>query len=164
MITRRLVFCGLLFLLAGTVVAAPAFQPLQSGSFATLTAALNDQPFLLILWSITCGPCRDEFSLLREVRERHPQLPLVLVSTDDLSDEAVAAQALRDFGMTDEESWIFADDSQKLRYEIDPNWYGELPRAYFYDAAHRRKGVSGKLSRQQIESWLADNVVESSRP
>ena len=121
-------------------------------------AARREQPFLLVLWSITCGPCRDEFALLREMRTRYPRLPLVLISTDDVSDEAMAATALRDFAMDGEESWIFADDAQKLRFEIDPGWYGELPRAYFYDASHRREGVSGSLTRERIESWLASTA------
>jgi len=133
----------------------PAFRRLYGGSFAALVAARRNEPFLLVLWSITCRPCRDEFALLREMRGSYPSLPLVLVSTDDSSDEALATKVLNDFGMDGEESWIFADDAEKLRYEIDPDWYGELPRAYFYDAMHRREGVSGSLPRERIESWLA---------
>ncbi len=161
MITRRTATCGLLALLGAPAGASTAFRPLRGGSFASLVATRRDQPFLLILWSITCGPCRDEFALLREMRARHPGLPLVLISTDDVSDELVATRALQDFAMADEESWIFADDAQKLRYEIDPDWYGELPRAYFYDAGHRRAGVSGSLTREQIEAWLATSAGTS---
>lgn len=161
-ITRR----ELLGALAGVAVIAPGIatardaapppgpRPLQPGAFADLVAARRGQPFLLVLWSITCVPCREEFALLRDMRAQHPGLPLVLVSTDDLADAGLAARALRDFGMDREESWIFAADAQALRYEIDPAWYGELPRAYFYDAAHRREGVSGQLPRSRIEQWL----------
>jgi hypothetical protein len=157
-ITRRIAICGILGAVTGAARAAPAsaIRPLQSGSFARLVTARQGQPFLLILWSITCVPCRDEFALLAAMRTRHPRLALVLVSTDDVSDEAMATRALQDFGMAGEESWIFADDAQKLRFEIDPDWYGELPRAYFYDAGHRREGVSGSLTRERIESWLGD--------
>lgn len=161
MITRRQALGGILAAaLAGNArAAAPAFRPLQSGSFADLVAARLNRPFLLVLWSITCGPCRDEFALLREMRARYPGLPLVLISTDDLSDEAMAAKALQDFAMAEEENWIFADDAQKLRYEIDPGWYGELPRAYFYDSRHRRAGVSGSLAPERIESWIRTEAI-----
>jgi hypothetical protein len=155
-LTRRATIGGIFAALAGNARAAQsAFRRLYSGSFAALLAARRNQPFLLVLWSITCRPCRDEFALFREMRRSYPSLPLVLISTDDSSDEAVAATALHDFDMEGEESWIFADDAQKLRYEIDPGWYGELPRAYFYDAMHRREGVSGSLPRERLESWLA---------
>lgn len=166
-LTRRDAICGILGVAAGTASAAgaratPAFRPLQAGSFAALVAARREQPFLLVLWSITCGPCRDEFALLREMRAHHPRLPLVLISTDDATDEALAATALKDFAMDGEESWIFADDAQKLRFEIDPGWYGELPRAYFYDASHRREGVSGSLARTRIESWIRAERLQGS--
>lgn len=155
MINRRTAICGTLALAASAARGEPAFRPLRSGSFAGLVSARRGQPFLLALWSITCVPCRDEFELLRELREAHPRMPLVLVSTDDISEAALAARMIERYGMQDEESWIFADDPQKLRYEIDPAWYGELPRAYFYDAGHRREAVSGRLERARIEAWLA---------
>lgn len=154
MITRRIATCGLLALAAGAAGASSAFRPLRSGSFPRLVAARRGEPFLLVLWSITCAPCREEFELLGEMRDHHPGLPLVLISTDDIGDEPTVADALTRFGMAGEESWIFADDAQKLRYEIDPGWYGELPRAYFYAPGHQREGVSGRLSRERIERWL----------
>ena len=148
---------GLLALMAGPVwstATQPAFRRLVGGSFAELVAARRGQPFLLVLWSITCPPCRDEFTLLTEVLKSHPDLPLVLVCTDDVSEQALATTMLKDAGINVEESWIFADDAQKLRFEIDPDWYGELPRAYFYDSTTERKGISGRLTRQQVDDWL----------
>jgi hypothetical protein len=54
------------------------------------------------------------------------------------------------------ESWIFANDNhQQLRYAVDPRWYGELPRGYFYAADGSRRAHSGGLTRPQIEAWLS---------
>jgi hypothetical protein len=39
-------------------------------------------------------------------------------------------------------------------FEIDPKWYGELPRTYFLDAAHQRTGVSGVLSKEDYETMF----------
>lgn len=159
MINRRAAVGLLLGGLAGIAAAraanpSPAFLRLDSGAFARLVEKRRSQPFLLVLWSVTCGPCREEFALLREMRSRYPRMPLVLISTDDISDEDVAARAFNDYGMVGEESWIFAGDAQRLRYEIDPEWYGELPRAYFYAANHARVGISGSLAPEQIEGWV----------
>ena len=49
----------------------------------------------------------------------------------------------------------FRDRFAKLRYGIDPSWFGELPRSYFYDAAHNRLPHSGALNEDHIEAWLA---------
>ena len=43
---------------------------------------------------------------------------------------------------------------EKLRYVIDQDWYGELPRSYYYDADHQRSSHSGTLSQQQLSAWL----------
>ena len=43
---------------------------------------------------------------------------------------------------------------ERLRYTIDPDWFGALPRSYFYDERGNRKGVSGLLSKEKIYSGL----------
>jgi hypothetical protein len=120
---------------------AAEFRPFRSGSYAGLLAARRGEPLLLVVWSVTCAPCRQEFELLRDLRAQHPEMPLVLLSTDDIADSDLAGRMLAEAGLAGEESWIFAGDPQRLRYEIDP--------------AHRRKGVSGSLARATIEDWLA---------
>jgi len=146
----------LLVLLLGTpVVADESFRPFVPGSFAELTAARAGEPFLLVLWSTTCLPCREEFAVLAELREQRGDFPLVLVGTDPPGAEAMMSRMLDHFGLADLESWAFADeDALRLRFEIDPLWYGELPRSYFYRADHERVAASGKLARSEIEAWL----------
>jgi hypothetical protein len=99
------------------------------------------------------------------VRSKHPALPLVLISTDGIAEADAAAALLARYGFSDVEAWMFADaNAQRLRYEIDPAWYGEMPRAYFYPADHRREGVSGALTRERIESWLQGAVIAPRSP
>lgn len=129
-------------------------RPFRRGSFAAILSQRQGQPFVLVMWSITCIPCRKEFELLRILRADYPRLPLVFVSTDDLADAGMASNMLVHYGLEREESWMFDGDAERLRYEIDPAWYGELPRTYFYDAAHAREGVSGSLTRERIETWV----------
>jgi hypothetical protein len=53
------------------------------------------------------------------------------------------------------ESWLFGDGNAKsLRHEIDPHWYGELPRNYFHDAAHDRVAVTGPIKDARMKTWL----------
>ncbi|MGY8814879.1 MAG: hypothetical protein ACKVHQ_09190 [Gammaproteobacteria bacterium] len=44
---------------------------------------------------------------------------------------------------------------ERLRYSIDPDWFGELPRNYFYDANSSRIGFSGKLTEDILLEWLS---------
>jgi len=112
----------------------------------------------MVLWSLDCPPCRAELALLGEIYQENPRLRLVLISTDDSSQAQAAQGILHKNGLSKVESWIFGEpNAQRLRYEIDAAWYGELPRSYFYAANHTRVSVSGALKPQQLETWLALN-------
>lgn len=147
---------GLAVLLLAWSAAGAAPRPFVPGSFAELVEARSGQPYLLVLWSTTCLPCRDEFRVLAELREQHGELPLVLVGTDPPGQEAMVDRMLEHFGLAGQENWAFADDDTlRLRFEIDAEWYGELPRSYFYAASGERIAASGKLERARLEEWIA---------
>jgi hypothetical protein len=53
------------------------------------------------------------------------------------------------------EQYQYAEvDEDRLRYNIDPAWYGELPRTYFYDATHQVTPLSGKISNSFLDKWF----------
>ncbi|MGH8608413.1 MAG: TlpA family protein disulfide reductase [Gammaproteobacteria bacterium] len=129
-----------------------------SGSLSTILATHEKEAFLMALWSLDCPPCREELALLGEIHRENPWLRLVLISTDDGSQAETAQEVLHESGLDNVESWIFGEpNAQRLRYEIDAAWYGELPRSYFYAANHKRVSVSGALKPQHLEAWLALN-------
>ena len=151
---------GVLIALACSATAvAGAPRLFERGSYAAILEAHREAPLLLVFWSIDCPPCREELAMLGGVLRRHPELPLVLVSTDEPAMAAQVAAAAAEGGVGGVESWIFADgQAQRLRFEVDRGWYGELPRSYLFDAAHRRRGVTGRLSEGQVESWYGGGV------
>jgi hypothetical protein len=51
---------------------------------------------------------------------------------------------------------------EKLRFEIDRRWYGEIPRTHFYDRAHQREIKTGLINQQFVEDWIARNVTPDS--
>ncbi|MGH8471931.1 MAG: TlpA family protein disulfide reductase, partial [Gammaproteobacteria bacterium] len=116
-----------------------------------ILAARQGKPLVLVLWSIDCSACVSELGVLARSVQEHPGMDLVFVATDDTARAEEAQRVLSRHGLGDRESWIFADTNrQRLRYEIDPRWYGELPRSYFYDHNHRRVPLSGKLQQQHL--------------
>ncbi len=131
-------------------------QSLLTALGLRFTAARAGQPFLLVLWSADCPPCIKELAHLRQVRDEAPAMELVLIATDAPEAAAEVKRTLQRFGLEDADNWIFASGfAERLRHRIDPNWYGELPRAYFYDAQHRRVGRSGMLMVEQLQAWAA---------
>lgn len=138
----------------GAAVAGADPIPFESGSMQKILDSRAGKPFLLVMWSLECPPCRKEMDLLAEMRRQHQALDIVLVSTDSPEVADRVASAVEQHGLGEAESWLFAGPAQRLRYEIDPGWYGEMPRSYFYDADHARAAVSGALEESQIQTWL----------
>ncbi|NOT84780.1 MAG: hypothetical protein HOP02_08390 [Methylococcaceae bacterium] len=134
----------------------PALNAFTSGSYRQILAKHTQEPFMLVIWSTTCPSCVKDMTLLNALHKSWPKLKMVLLATDVITDAEQVQTILAKHELTGLENWVFAEDNtQKLNYEIDPEWYGELPRTYFFDAAHGRQGMSGVLSKQDYESLFA---------
>mgnify|MGYP000126003243 CR=1 FL=1 len=135
--------------------AAPNLKPFRANSLNQITAKRAGHAFIMVLWSIDCPPCLKEFEYYQALKAQFTNTNIVLISTDSPDDSALIEQVLFDHQLQTIDSWIFSDSlPERLRYKIDPNWYGELPRTYFYDADHQRKAHSGMVTQTQLQQWL----------
>lgn len=133
----------------------PTLKPFVSGSYQQIVSSHAGKPFLLAIWSITCPSCIKDMAVLQAVHKAHPELAIVMLSTDDVAETATAQQILQKNQLLDLAHWIYAEENtQKLQFDIDPQWYGELPRSYFFDKAGQRDGVSGALSKEEFETRI----------
>lgn len=152
----RMLLISLLLGMMSQAAADDNFRPFTADSFAEIKAEFAGQEFLVGLWSVDCPPCLVELDLMGTILEDNPDLPFVLISTDSIEDREWAHDFLLDFGLAERESWMFADSfEERLRFSIDPSWYGELPRSYFFDADHQRQSHSGILTRELLEQWFS---------
>lgn len=120
-------------------------------TFSELKAEFAGKPFVVSLWSVDCAPCRVELDMLGEMKKADPSFPLVVISTDSIEKREDAADILDEYQLADETTWMFADNFvERLRFSIDPGWYGELPRSYFYDADHNMTAHSGILTEDKL--------------
>ncbi|MEQ1636502.1 MAG: hypothetical protein ABL903_07405 [Methylococcales bacterium] len=127
-----------------------------SGSYQQILTKHAEKPFVLVIWSTTCPSCVKDMTLLSAMHKSWPTLAIVLLSTDDIAESKQVQAILTKYELTGLESWVYAgDNTQKLNFEIDPDWYAELPRTYFFDAAHGRQGISGVLSQKEYEALFA---------
>jgi len=151
------VFFILLMLLNTSAEAEqPALQPFAAGSYQQMLASNANQPFMLVVWSITCSSCLKDMPLLSRIHKKRPGLKIVMLAADDISETGQIQPILEKNQLSGIENWVYADENtQKLQFEIDPKWYGELPRTYFFDKAHHREGFSGVLSEADYEARLS---------
>lgn len=152
-----------LFFAAGVLLAATTeaaeLRPFDTNSMTAIRAAHTGKPFVLAFWSISCAPCREEMGLWKEIRRKHPGVPVVLVATDPPEDKPAVLKFLARHNPGRVETWAFADDfSEQLRFAVDRTWRGELPRTYFFDASHQAVAQSGLIDRSWTENWLSQQA------
>lgn len=131
-------------------------QPFERGSWAKLREAHAGQPTVIHFWGLTCGPCLVELPHWGELQTKRPDLRLVLVAADPLpQDPERLAATLAKAGLDKTESWSFTDRFyERLRYEIDPAWAGELPRTVMIDRSGRATVLPGVADLAQVRQWL----------
>jgi thiol-disulfide isomerase/thioredoxin len=130
-------------------------KPFRANSFEQIIASRVGKAFIMVLWSIDCPPCIKEFEYYQALKNQFTETNIVFISTDSPDNSALIERLLIEHQLQNIDSWIFSDSlPERLRYKIDPNWYGELPRTYFYDANHKRKAHSGIVTQAQLQQWL----------
>lgn len=151
-------FPGLVFVLlnAFNIPAHADPSAFTSGNYQKILAANTNQPFMLVIWSVDCPSCLKDMELLSTIHKRRPNLKMIMLAADNLSVTGQIQQILEKNQLSGIENWIYAEDNtQKLQFEIDPKWYGELPRTYFFNSAHQRTGISGVMSKEDYEAMFA---------
>ena len=145
---------------AGSAVADHVtIRPFDADSMAAIRAQYPGKPFVLAFWSTGCEPCRKEMALWRGLKLRYPQLPILLVSADAPGEEAAVRAFLMRYNPGPVQHWMFADEfAERVRYSVDKSWRGEMPRTYFFDAAHAAEPHSGLLDRRAVEQWFRNNT------
>lgn len=160
---KAVFLCGLLLL--ASQLAAQEIRPFESGSLEKIVAARQSQPFVLALWSLSCPHCPQDLALFGELAKKYPKLDVVLVSTDTPQDMPAITTVLARHRLEQAEAWVFADAfSERLRYAIDRQWRGELPRTYLYSADGTVRGISGKLTASQLQPWIERQARLAKRP
>jgi thiol-disulfide isomerase/thioredoxin len=155
--TNSYLFFAMPALLAyGATPPADGLLPFDATSLASLRKTYSGKAFVLAFWALHCEPCRDEMAEWHAVKRKYPSLPVILVSTDAPADRKLIDAFFVKYPPGAVQKWVFADAfSERVRYAVDKSWRGELPKSYFFDAAHKVDVKSGRVNRAWIEAWAA---------
>jgi len=131
-------------------------QPFERGSWAKIRAEHAGRPTIYHFWGLTCGPCLVELPHWGELLARRRDVRLVLVAADPVPQPPEQVGATLDrAGLARAESWSFADRFyEKLRFEIDPRWAGELPRTVMIAADGAATVLPGVADLGKVRAWL----------
>jgi len=158
-------------LLMALLASAPASEapreltPFGRGSWQKLLRAHAGHPTIVHFWGVTCGPCKVELPLLGAFMRDHRGVDLVTISADLVPDLPAATRAmLQKAGLGSAENWIFDDGFvERLRFEIDPTWQGDIPRTLLIAADGGMTTIEGSADLGEIGKWL-DTEATGKRP
>lgn len=163
---KRLLTVMILLASLTSVPAAEApseLKPFVRGSWQQMLRAHAGRPTMVHFWGVTCGPCKVELPLLGQFMKDHPELDVVTISADLVPNLPGAARAmLEKAGLGTAENWLFGDGFvERLRFEIDPAWQGEIPRTMLIARDGTVTTIEGSAEIADLEKWLAQQKVAS---
>jgi thiol-disulfide isomerase/thioredoxin len=145
----------LFFLFFSHLSFAYEFMPFDMNTRKVIEKRYIDQPLIISFWSIDCPYCIDDLKKLGKALSKNTNVKLITVCVDGKESAKKAERILNQANLPKHEQYQYAEvDEDRLRYNIDPAWYGELPRTYFYDAAHQVTPLSGKISNSFLDKWF----------
>jgi len=145
----------LLLLVFSNFSFAYEFMPFEINTRNVIEKKYLNQPLIISFWSIDCPYCIDDLKKLGKALSKNKNVKLITVCVDGKESAKKAERILNLAHLPEHERYQYAEvDEDKLRYSIDPTWYGELPRTYFYDTAHQVTPLSGKIPNSFIDAWL----------
>ncbi len=151
----RLFAVALAFALAASGAAAFDFKPYGRGAFAQLTRAHAGRPLIVHFWSLTCPPCLVELPQWAKFAAEKRGIDFVFVNTDGDEDRARARMRIEKAGLLGADHYGFADDFvEKLYFEADKTWRGELPFTALVAPDGGVVTVTGAIDDPLIVEWL----------
>ena len=145
----------LFFLFFSHLSFAYEFMPFDMNTRKVIEKRYIDQPLIISFWSIDCPYCIDDLKKLGKALSKNTNVQLITVCVDGKESAKKAERILSQANLPKHEKYQYAEvDEDRLRYNIDPAWYGELPRTYFYDATHQVTPLSGKISNSFLDKWF----------
>ena len=131
------------------------FMPFEINTRNVIEKKYLNQPLIISFWSIDCPYCIDDLKKLGKALSKNTNVKLITVCVDGKESAKKAERILSQANLPKHEQYQYAEvDEDRLRYNIDPAWYGELPRTYFYDATHQVTPLSGKISNSFLDKWF----------
>ena len=148
------------FLAIALLVAAPTLgnglRPFVRGSWQKLRSSHRGQPLIVHFWGVSCAPCMADLPDWADLRKAPGDAAIVFVAADpEPVAQAAILDALTRSGLGAADCWMFADSfAERLRYEVNPGWGGELPYTVLITREGRVSTISGVAGPEKIRDWL----------
>ena len=152
---KKIVFTLLSLLALVNCTPEQEINAFVKGSFSEIQQQHQGKPYLILFWSEECAYCTKELALLGKVVEKNKDVTLITVATDPFLAEKTVRQKLASYDLQNAEAWVFSDSvPEKLYFDVDQRWRGELPLTYLFDAHNNKTKKVGILKENELTVWL----------
>jgi len=139
----------------GQAASGQEIAPYARGSFDSIRKAHAGRPLVVHFWSVTCSICVAELADWGRLARETPGVDFVFVNADPENDRRRAEVRMEKAGIRQAANFAFADRFvERLYFEVDRHWEGELPFTALVAANGGTQTVIGALDETQIKSWL----------
>ncbi len=146
---------ALAFALLSSGAQAFDFKPYGRGAFKDIVKAHAGKPLILHFWSVTCPPCIAELPQWAKLVSEQKGVDIVFVNTDGDEDRARAEMRAEKAGLGKANHYGFSDDFvEKLYFEADTTWRGELPFTALVAPDGGVTSVTGAIDDPLVVKWL----------
>ncbi len=147
--------------LSASALIAGASQSLEfkrygRGTFQEIREVHAGRALVVHFWSATCAPCLAELPDWARIAQEKKGVDIVFVNADGEGERVKAGARLETAGLAGAINYIFADDFlDRVYFEVDPGWRGELPFTAMIDGGGKLEAVAGTIEEPAIAGWLA---------
>jgi thiol-disulfide isomerase/thioredoxin len=143
-------------LLPQSLMAHDQLHAFQRGSWQAILHAHAGRPTMVNFWGVTCGPCKVELPLLGQFVKNNPGVDVVTVNADLVPNAPEATLSmLAKAGLSSAENWTFSDGFvERLRFEIDPSWQGDIPRTMLIARDGKVTTIEGIVHFAEVRKWF----------
>lgn len=151
---------------ASAALGAADLRPFVRGSWKQIRQSHQGRPLVVHFWGVTCAPCMTELPKWGALANAKPGVDIVFVAADPVPIESPNIEAaVARTGIAPAENWMFSDSFlERLRFEVSPQWGGELPYTVMVDAGGHAESTSGVMEIQQLRAWIARQTQRVAPP
>lgn len=157
---KKIIFIALSLAIINNVLAnTPVIKPFIKGSFQQIQQqqekSHKDKPYIITFWSETCAFCMEELALFGELLKTYPNVKVVSITTDPFLNEKTITHILTSKKLQHAEKWVFSDNyAERLYFDVDKRWRGELPLTFFVDRNHKMVKHMGTINKYKLIEWF----------
>ncbi len=149
---------SILILVVFSLISCSEPQPTNAfvkGSFGQIQQTYQDKPHLIVFWSQDCAYCMKEFTFLAEVMAQSGNIKLITVATDPFLSSDSIQMLHQTNNLMDAERWVFSDPiSEKLYFDVDKSWRGELPLMFLVNDKNEVTKHMGIMTQAKFVTWI----------